>query len=358
MEHHEINVYLTSPQFLKYKKAVPFQLTNKQLQADSGKHHVDIHLGKKDYKKLMNAIKNGKGYRFSNKNVVGGSLWGSFKKGLSTVGNFIKNNVNKEDVKNVLKKGVDKVVPDSVKNIAKSAVDKVVDYGYDDNNSGKSLKDHALSLANDLTPELKEAGLQAGKKIVDKVKEKIQGNEPMESGSGLRKFKKGSQEAKEFMAKIRNMRKSKSMGEMRSGGSVRGMEHPSRVRPMKGSPEMKERMAKLRAMRMKKGAGFFDDLASGLIHVGLPAVGHIAGSFLGSPQIGEEIGNMAGDAIGKATGRGLENSIPTPYNQIVGGVPYPVISKESKERIKKKGYHSRQRSKSGFQIVGGSFLQL
>ena len=100
-EHHEISVYLSSPQFLKYKKAVPFQLTNAQLQADNGKHLVDVHLSKKDYKKLLTAIKNGKGYRFSNKNVVGGSLWGSFKKGLSAVGNFVKNIVNKEDVKNV-----------------------------------------------------------------------------------------------------------------------------------------------------------------------------------------------------------------------------------------------------------------
>ena len=89
-EHHEISVYLTSPQFLKYKKAHTFQLTNSQLQADSGKHQVDIHLGKKDYKKILTAIKNGKGYRFSHKNVVGGSLWGSFKKGLSNIGNFVK----------------------------------------------------------------------------------------------------------------------------------------------------------------------------------------------------------------------------------------------------------------------------
>ena len=89
-EHHEISVYLTSPQFLKYRKGHTFQLTNSQLQADSGKHKVDIHLGKKDYKRLLTAIKNGKGYRFSHKNVVGGSLWGSFKKGLSTIGNFVK----------------------------------------------------------------------------------------------------------------------------------------------------------------------------------------------------------------------------------------------------------------------------
>ena len=374
-EHHEISVYLSSPQFLKYKKAVPFQLTNAQLQADNGKHLVDVHLSKKDYKKLLTAIKNGKGYRFSNKNVVGGSLWGSFKKGLSAVGNFVKNNVNKEDVKNVLKQGVDMVAPESVKEIAKRSVDKVVDYGYDDSNKGKSLKDHALSLANDLQPELKDAGLQAGKKIVDKVKEKLQmTDDDTLEGNGLKKFKKGSQEARDHMARIRAMRKSKSVGgdimkaERRSvGGNIIKAERtvrdnvPMSIRPLKGSPEMKERMSSIRAFRKTKGAGFFDDLSSKLIHVGIPTLGHVAGQFLGGPagaMVGEELGNMGADAIGNLTGRGMRNNIHTPYGKLVDGIPRPVVSNESKERIRKKGYHSRQRSKSGFHIVGGSFLSL
>jgi hypothetical protein len=361
-EHHEICVYLTSPQFLKYRKAHTFQLTNSQLQADSGKHKVDIHLGKKDYKKLLTAIKNGKGYRFSNKNVVGGSLWGSFKKGLSTIGNFVKNNVSKDDVKNVLKKGVEMVAPESVKDIAKSAVNKVVDYGYDDSNAGKSLKEHALSLANDLQPELKDAGLRAGKKIVDKVKEQI-GMTPDSTveGDGFKKLRKGSQEAKDHMARIRAMRKSKSMGgSIKMNDSIRDLV-PRSVKPIKGSPEMKERMASLRAFRKAKGAGFFDDISSKLIHVGIPTLGHVAGEILGGPagaMVGEELGNMGADAIGNLTGRGLRNKFHTPYGKMVHGIPKPVISTESKERIRKKGYHSKQRSKSGFHIVGGSFLSL
>jgi hypothetical protein len=354
-EHHEICVYLTSPQFLKYRKAHTFQLTNSQLQADNGKHQVDIHLGKKDYKKLLTAIKNGKGYRFSHKNVVGGSLWGSFKKGLSTIGNFVKNNVNKEDVKNVLKQGVDMVAPDSVKDIAKRSVDKVVDYGYDDSNKGKSLKEHALSLANDLQPELQDAGVQAGQKIVDKVKETLQGD-------GFKKVKKGSQEAKDRMARIRAMRKSKTTGGsiISNDDGVRDLV-PRSVRPIKGSPEMKERMASIRNFRKMKGKGFFDDISSKLIHVGIPILGHVAGQLVGGTpgaMIGEQLGNMAGDAIGEATGRGLRNNFHTPYGKMIHGVPQPVVSAESKERIRGKGYHSKQRSKSGFHIVGGSFLAL
>jgi hypothetical protein len=353
-EHHEISVYLTSPQFLKYKKAHTFQLTNSQLQADSGKHKVDIHLGKKDYKKILTAIKNGKGYRFSHKNVVGGSLWGSFKKGISTIGNFVKNNVSKDDVKSVLKQGVEMVAPDSVKDIAKRSVDKVVDYGYDDSNKGKSLKEHALSLANDLQPELQDAGVQAGQKIIDKVKEKLQGD-------GIKKFKKGSQEAKDHMARIRAMRKSKSVGgNITMDDGVRDLV-PRSIRPIKGSPEMKERMASLRAFRKTKGAGFWDDISSKLIHVGIPTLGHLAGEVLGGPagaMAGETLGNLAGDAIGNLTGRGLRNNFHTPYGKMVHGVPKPVISADSKERIRGKGYHSKQRSKSGFHIVGGSFLEL
>ena len=215
-DFHVVEVFLSVPQFRKYKKGQAFQLSNTQLQSSAGKHKVDIHLDKKDYRKLLNAVKNGKGYRFSEKNVKGGSLWGYFKSGLSKVGNFVKNNVSKEDVKNVIKKGVDMVAPDSVKELAKSAVDKVIDYGYDDSNKGKSLKENAFSIANTLQPELKEAGLRVGKKVVDKVISKINEVSPDQEveGQGFkkRKFAKVSLEDKEHMAKLRAMRKTNGSG--------------------------------------------------------------------------------------------------------------------------------------------------
>jgi len=331
-EHHTIEVFLSAPQYLKYRKGEPFQLSNAQLQSSTGKHKCDIHLGKSDYRKLLNAVKNGKGYRFSAKNVKGGSLWGSFKKGLSTVGNFVKNNVSKDDVKNVINKGVDLVAPDSVKDLAKSAVSKTVDYAYDDRNQGKSLKENVFGLANTLQPEIKDVGLQVGKKVVDKVTSKLNEMSPDEvSGEGLKKrFKKGSQEAKDHMAKIRAMR-------------GKGMKKGTGVQ------------------RKRRGKGFFDDLASGLIHVGLPTLGRVAGTLVGGTpagMIGEELGNMAGDAIGKATGRGLKNKTHTLYGQHVDGIPSPVVSEMSKDRVKKHGYHSRQRGKAGLHIQGGSFLAL
>ena len=42
-EHQTIELFLTQPQFLKYRKGKTFQLTNSQLQSDSGKNKVDLH---------------------------------------------------------------------------------------------------------------------------------------------------------------------------------------------------------------------------------------------------------------------------------------------------------------------------
>ena len=75
-------------------------------------------------------------------------------------------------------------------------------------------------------------------------------------------------------------------------------------------------------------------------------------------MVGETLGNMAGDAIGEATGRGLKNTIHTPYGQHVNGIPNPVVSRGSKESVKMHGYHKKQRNPNGLHISGGSFLQL
>ena len=129
-EHQKIEVFLTQPQFAKYRRGKTFQLTNAQLQADSGKHKCDIALGKSDYNKLLRAIKNGKGFRFSDKVVQGGSLWGSIKagvgkvrEGISRVGDFI--NRNKDKVAKVGKFIKDNVDPNFIKSVVDAGVDLV-----------------------------------------------------------------------------------------------------------------------------------------------------------------------------------------------------------------------------------------
>ena len=70
---------------------------------------------------------------FRKKNIVGGSLWDTFKKGAS----FVKNIVPKDAVKSVINTGVDAIVPDKYKDLAKSAVNAGVNTAYD----GKVNKD-------------------------------------------------------------------------------------------------------------------------------------------------------------------------------------------------------------------------
>ena len=120
-------------------------------------------------------------------------------------------------------------------------------------------------------------------------------------------------------------------------------------------------MARLRSMRKMKGSGFWDNIASTLIHTGIPTAGHIVGELIGGPagaMVGETLGNAGADMIGEATGRGLKNTIHTPYGQHVDGIPNPVKSKKSIEGVKKHGYHKKQRGKNGLHISGGSFLAL
>ena len=53
-------------------------------------------------------------------------MWDTFKNGAQ----FVKDNVDKDTVKSILKTGVDYAVPDDYKDLAKSGVNLGVDVGY------------------------------------------------------------------------------------------------------------------------------------------------------------------------------------------------------------------------------------
>ena len=61
----------------------------------------------------------------------------------------------------------------------------------------------------------------------------------------MKRFAKGSQEAKDYMASIRAMKKKSDMPMMPKKKS------PAKARAMKGSDEAKAMMAKIRAMKKK-----------------------------------------------------------------------------------------------------------
>ena len=332
-ENQTIDLYLNQVQFLKFRKGKSFQLTNAQLQADNGKHKVDIALGKREYNKLLKSINAGKGFRFTDKIVQGGSLWDTFKSGVSKVrkgvskigeklgqaGRFIKENVDPNFLKSVLDAGLD-VVPDKYvnkkyKELAKSGANKAVDYSYDKDNEGKTFKENAFDLANKLKPELTEArydaedlALKKADKLVKKFKEKY-------IGEGIR------------------------------------AEEPSHTRPIKGSKEAKDKMAMLRSMRKVKGSGMLGDIL-------LPSAGMIVGQFVGGVP-GAFVGNALGTVAGKMIdGNGVENTTFLPHGKLIKGVPRPVVSRQSAASIKKLGFYPKQRGKNGLSINGGSMLEL
>ena len=66
--------------------------------------------------------------------------------------------------------------------------------------------------------------------------------------------------------------------------------------------------------------------------------------------------NAAGNTIGNATGYGLKNNLHTPYGQFLDGVPVPIVTDESKERVKTWPQTSTEKQ-GGFLNSWGLFSQ-
>ena len=136
MDKHTL--HLTSPQLLKFKRGHGFQLNNEQIRAEDGRHQVELNMRPEDIKKLHDAIKNNRGFRFGKQNIQGGSI-------LRKVVRGVKKYVPKELVKAGLTMGVDALgfatAGTPVGTLASSFIDKAVDDVY----SGKSAKHMAKS---------------------------------------------------------------------------------------------------------------------------------------------------------------------------------------------------------------------
>jgi hypothetical protein len=132
----------------------PFQLSSTQLQADSGKHAVEIQLTAKNHKTLLKNVASGKGYRFSPDKIEGAGFFGDLAK-----------KAGKKVAKAVAEKALDKIGEKTgqkgITDALKGSVDGLVDVG------------------------------------ADKISKKVSGG----------KLTKGSPEMKAHMARIRGMRK-------------------------------------------------------------------------------------------------------------------------------------------------------
>ena len=313
-----IDLHLSKAQLNKLKKQKPFQMTKSQIEKGGCDKtcHCKLELTESQMKNLLRNLKTGKGFRFKDEHIMGSGWWDSVKSGFQTVknhvenaGRFIKDNIDEDTAKTILKTAVDVGTKlsgrEDLKDKINSGVEKGVKYGYE--TKKKSLKDHAKDLSQVYEPELtevKDIVKTKAKQEFDKRFNK-QDEEPTAEGEGFKKSKKGS-------------------------------------------AEMKERMAKLRAMRVKRGGNIWSDMASGLIHVGIPAVSGVIGDVLGGPAggvAGAVAGNMGANAIGNATGYGFPERIMNPSSTRIGGIEVPF---RKSDRV----------SKHKNVTVGGSFLAI
>jgi hypothetical protein len=150
----KIEVFLTSAQKNKFQSGKTFQLSATQLNAGTGKFHVEIEMTKKNHRDLLRNVSKNKGYRFTSEKVLGAGFFGDITK-----------NIGKKVAKKVAEKGLD----------------------YIGQRTGQKGITNALKGSVD--------------GLVDVDAEKITGG----------KLTKGSQEMKDHMARLRSMRKGKGM---------------------------------------------------------------------------------------------------------------------------------------------------
>lgn len=146
----KIQVFLTSAQKKKFENGKTFQLSATQLNAGTGKYHVEIEMTTQNHKELLRNVARNKGYRFTREKVVGGSIFGKF-----------------------------------LKSVAKAVAPKALDF-VGEKTGTKNITDALKPSANGL---------------IDVGVDKITGG----------KLEKGSPEMAEKMARLRSMRKGKQV---------------------------------------------------------------------------------------------------------------------------------------------------
>jgi hypothetical protein len=265
----KIELNLTAAQLRKMKTGKPFQLSHVQLMegTTSSRHEVEISVSAQTAKKIRSALKRGKGFRFSPSLIEGGSLKSFMKSASNTVqkgAQFVASNAGrvveagKSMVdKNMLKNKLDEIatgvslynpsltpVARGVSNIAKRGVDALYAHDF-------SKKQGVRGLSNAIQSEATTQGKVFGTKVAQRALAPMGRNVstlpntvPL-TGSGLKRgrppkvnianvipsgtpdaivegdgfknsgrgrFAKGSQEAKDFMNRLRSMK-----GKMKGG---------------------------------------------------------------------------------------------------------------------------------------------
>ena len=353
----KFQVGLSNSQLNNLMKGAPFQMNHDQLTASgSGVHRVELHLGKKDFKRLLTNVKNKKGFRF-NKNIVRGHGI------LSSAGRFAQKYIPKSLVKAGLA-GAATAAGTFLGNPAAGAmaaplIHKGVDAAY--NYKFKEPKHHHSRYDDDddeedyePPPPRRRAPPPRHRPVYDEEDDYEPPYRAAPPHSDYHGFHTGrgflgenyNKDATDWLLKHPNTSWTDNPYNkkyLNKGSGI--LLKKKRGKLVKGSAEAKQWGREMRERR--KGGNIFDDIkntfsssgpiaqafqpggsaeqagkkiASVLIHQGIPATAGLIGSTLaealmpeGGPvsgfvgnQIGQALGKQGADALGNATGYGLK----------------------------------------------------
>ena len=360
----KVEVFLTTTQKRNFEQGKSFQLSNKQLETKSGKHHVEIHLSGQHYHKLLRNVKENKGFRFTPEIVLGGSLLGSLGNIAKKVGKFVTHHVSKDVVKaglNTLAMGASSLLGHpELGALATQGINMGVDSAYNHNDKNMSMRDHAINTANDI-------GNHYGNQAYNYGHEYAQDNHP----DMYRMYQMGHQIHSDYNGYGRGLKKTKK----ETGGKLK-----------KGSQEMKEKMARLRAMK-KNGGNILSDINKAFN----PKQNGVANAFnqvkdVVQPYIRPAITQglvgginmMTGVPVGSIAQPGISYGVNTAldklnigiglrgrgkrtyprYGGLVDGIPTPILTQRAHDMINTMGLVTHRYTKNGLPNMGGSFLAL
>ena len=265
----KIELNLTTAQLRKMKTGKPFQLSHVQLMegTTSSRHEVEISVSANTAKKIRSALKRGKGFRFSPSLIEGGSLKSFMKSASNTVqkgAQFVSTNAGRAVEagksmmdKNMLKNKLDEIatgvslynpsltpVARGVSNIAKRGVDAL--YAHDFSKGKQGVRGLSNAIQSEATTQGKVFGTKVAQRALAPMRNvstppntaplsgtgmkrgrppKVNVANVLPSGtpdaivegdgfknSGRGRFAKGSQEAKDFMNRLRSMKGKKMKG--------------------------------------------------------------------------------------------------------------------------------------------------
>ena len=358
-------LHLTLPQVKKMVKGLPTQIPMKQMGSGAGDHVIFLH--PENAHRLLGSYRKGKGVRLTMSPTEihhslqhGRGFLDTLKKGVKSVGRFLKGALKNPVVKELGKEAVhygaealgtavgayfgNPMAGAMLGDAIGRAGESVIDHEGNLHHAGQSLKTDAVkagksALLDVVKTEIKDPRIRAVAQSV------ITGDAPsMEAGTGIRKgrgrpkkvlgkgygedtikdalhkaekliskpisgkgMKKGSAEMKEKMAKLRAMRKG---GQGLYGGGMWDWADPKKNGVAKAFDPKQNGVANAFQKTFTPALG--NEIVSGLKtagHYAIPAITGALGSVAGTALTGNPVGGVAGSALGSYAGNQIDKKL-------------------------------------------------